>query len=156
MNKKILSQGKKITIQFGVCLLGKLAVILMGLVIMGCSSFRTPEIKGVVLDVETGKPIADARIYAKWERMMRGFGGESSGGIDKELRLKTKGDGTFLIPAHTLVNFIPTGKGGIFSSLYMHMSIRIYNSFSLKQAILKVQSQDMTNLKGLLQVNRWL
>ncbi len=78
------------------------------------TTFKTPEIKGVVVDSETGKPIADARIYAKWERMMRGFGGEYSGGVGKELRLKTKGDGTFLIPAHTLINFIPTGTGGNF------------------------------------------
>ena len=47
------------------------------------TTFRTPEIKGVVLDAETGQPIADARIYAKWERKMRGFGGESSGGINR-------------------------------------------------------------------------
>ena len=80
------------------------------------TTFRTPEIKGVVLDAETGQPIADARIYAKWERKMRGFGGESSGGIDKELHLKIKADGTFLIPAHTLFNFIPSpiGIGGYF------------------------------------------
>jgi hypothetical protein len=34
------------------------------------TTFKTPRIEGVVLDAETGKPIAGARIYAKWERRM--------------------------------------------------------------------------------------
>jgi tetratricopeptide (TPR) repeat protein len=117
MNKKILSQRKKIAIPLGLCLLAKLAVILMSsVIIIGCTRLKTPEIKGVVVDAETGKPITDAKIYAKWERKMRGFGGESSGGIDKELHMKTKDDGTFLIPARTLINFIPSpiGIGGDF------------------------------------------
>lgn len=87
------------------------------------TTFKTPEIKGVVVDSETGKPIADARIYAKWERMMRGFGGEYSGGIEKECHLKTKGDGTFLIPARTMINFIPSPigiKGFFYMIVYAH------------------------------------
>jgi hypothetical protein len=100
-----------------VSIVAKLAIILMSsILIMGCTTLKTPEMKGVVLDAETGKPIEDVRIYAKWKRMMRGFGGEYSGGTDKELHLKAKGDGTFLIPAHTLFNFIPSpiGIGGDF------------------------------------------
>jgi tetratricopeptide (TPR) repeat protein len=87
------------------------------------TTFKTPEIKGVVLDAETGQPMADASIYAKWERKMRGFGGESSGGIDKVLHLKTRADGTFLIPAHTLFNFIPSPigiKGFFYMIIYAH------------------------------------
>jgi hypothetical protein len=92
-------------------------LVLIGVIyIVTCTRLKTPEIKGVVLDAETGQPISDARIYAKWERKMRGFGGESSGGIDKELHLKTKADGTFFVPGHTLFNFIPSpiGIGGYF------------------------------------------
>lgn len=92
-------------------------LVLIGVIyVVTCTRLKTPEIKGVVLDAETGTPIADARIYAKWERKMRGFGGESSGGIEKELHLKIKTDGSFLIPAHTLFNLIPSpiGIGGYF------------------------------------------
>jgi hypothetical protein len=91
--------------------------VLIGVIyVVTCTRLKTPEINGVVVDAETGKPIADTRIYAKWERKMRGLGGEYSGGIDKELHLKTKTDGSFLIPAHTLFNFIPSpiGIGGDF------------------------------------------
>lgn len=99
-------------------------LVLIGVIyIVTCTRLKTPEIKGVVLDAETGQPIADARIYAKWEREMRGFGGEMSGGIEKELHLKTKGDGTFLIPARTMINFIPSPigiKGFFYMVIYAH------------------------------------
>ena len=124
MNQNVFFQRKKRIIPFMVSIVAKLAIILMSsILIMGCTTLKTPEMKGVVLDAETGKPIEDVRIYAKWKRMMRGFGGEYSGGTDKELHLKAKGDGTFLIPAHTLFNFIPSpiGKGGTFYMIvYAH------------------------------------
>ena len=124
MNKRTLFRRKKNIIPVVVSIVAKLAIILMSsILIMGCTTLKTPEMKGVVLDAETGKPIEDVRIYAKWKRMMRGFGGEYSGGTDKELHLKAKGDGTFLIPAHTLFNFIPSpiGKGGTFYMIvYAH------------------------------------
>jgi len=93
------------------------------LLFITCTTLKTPEIKGLVLDAETGQPIADARIYAKWERKMIGFGGETSGGIEKELRSKTKADGTFSIPGRTMINFIPSpiGIGGFFYMIvYTH------------------------------------
>ena len=99
------------------------AVGIVALLFITSTSLKTPEIKGVILDAETGQPIADARLYAKWERMMRGFGGEYSGGIEKERHLKTKADGMFLIPARTMINFIPLpiGKGGFFYMIaYAH------------------------------------
>lgn len=99
------------------------AVGIVVLLFLASTTFKTPEIKGVVLDAETGQPIADARIYAKWEREMRGFGGESSGGIEKERHLKTKGDGSFLIPARTMFNFIPSPigiKGFFYMIIYAH------------------------------------
>ena len=99
-------------------------LVLIGVIyIITCTRLKTPEIKGIVVDSETGQPIAEARIYAKWERMMRGFGGEYSGGIEKELNLKTKADGTFLIPARTMFNFIPSPigiKGFFHMIIYAH------------------------------------
>ena len=59
-------------------------LVLIGVIyVVTCTRLKTPEIKGVVLDAETGQSVADVRIYAKWERKMRGFGGESSGGLKK-------------------------------------------------------------------------
>jgi hypothetical protein len=124
MNKNVFFQRKKRIIPFVVFIVAKLVIILMSsILIMGCTTLKTPEMKGVVLDTETGKPIMDARIYTKWERKMIGFGGETSGGIEKELRLKTKDDGAFLIPGRTFINFIPfpIGRGGFFYMIvYAH------------------------------------
>ena len=63
----------------------------ISLLLSGCTFLKTPEIKGVVLDAETGTPITDARIYAKWQRTVSGPGGKTGGGISKEIRLTTKG-----------------------------------------------------------------
>jgi FimV-like protein len=101
-----------------------IALILIGLFLSSCiTTFKTPEIRGVVLDAETGKPIEGARIYAKWQKIVSGPGGQTGGGIAKELRLKTKRDGTFVVSPYSLVNFIPYpfGQGGSFYMIvYAH------------------------------------
>jgi hypothetical protein len=109
---------------------------ILALLFLTSTTFKTPEIKGVVIDAETGQTIDDARIYAKWERRMRGFGGKYSAGIEKELRLKTSPDGTFLIPAHTLFNFIPSpiGIGGDFYTFVYSIGYKnaIFDFFEAK------------------------
>lgn len=112
-------------------------LVLIGVVyVVTCTRLRTPEIKGVVLDAETGQPIADARIYAKWERRMGGPGGQFSAGVDKRLRLKTKEDGTFLIRAHTLFNFIPSpiGQGGDFVTVVYANGYKCSRFFFFKES----------------------
>lgn len=91
-------------------------LIVIAAILIGCTFLKTPEIKGVVVDAETGKPIEGARIYAKWQKTVSSPGGKTSGGISKELRLQTKEDGGFVIPAYTLKNHIPYpfGHGGSF------------------------------------------
>lgn len=91
-------------------------MLLVLAVLSGCTTLKTPEIKGIVVDAETGKPIADARVYAKWQKTVSGPGGKTRGGIAKELRLKTDSEGKFVIPSYALINYAPypLGQGGNF------------------------------------------
>jgi hypothetical protein len=96
---------------------GIAAVLFLALLLTGIiTTFRTPTIKGIVVDAETEEPIDDARIYAAWYRVYSGPGGPGPGGIAKEIRLRTKEDGTFKIPSHILINPVPYpfGQGGNF------------------------------------------
>jgi hypothetical protein len=99
--------------------------------ITGCTSIKTPEIIGVVVDAETHKPIADARIYAKWQKTVSGPGGQTGGAIAKELRIQTKADGSFAIPAYTLRNYkpYPFGQGGSFY-IFIYVHGYMYKSFT--------------------------
>ena len=48
-----------------------LAIVVLGIILIsltGCTSLKTPEIKGIVLDAETGKPIEGAYVVASWGR----------------------------------------------------------------------------------------
>lgn len=93
-----------------------LMVLIIPLFLTGCTTLKTPEFNGTVLDAETGNPIVDVRIYAKWQRTMTSFGGPTGGKVVKELRLRTGKDGKFTIPSYSLVNAIPypIGQGGSF------------------------------------------
>lgn len=97
--------------------MNKLVLIsLFAIILTGCTFLKTPEIKGVVVDAETGKPIAGARVYASWNRIIAGPGGTTEGAILKELRMQTKADGSFEVPGYLLVNIVPFpfGQGGNF------------------------------------------
>jgi len=90
---------------------------------VGITTLKTPEIKGVVLDAETGKPIEGANVVAGWGRTYSGPGGQFDGKTFKELKLKTGKDGTFKIPAYVVINWIPFpfGQGGTFGmAVYAH------------------------------------
>lgn len=103
--------------------------------ISGCTLLKTPEIKGIVLDAETGKPIADARIYAKWQRTVSGPGGQTGGKVVRELRLRTKEDGVFGIPSYNLINPVPYpfGQGGTFYVVVYAHSYK-YKSFTFHES----------------------
>jgi len=95
----------------------KLVLLFLLLIILSsCTFLKTPEIKGVVVDAETGKPIEGARVYASWHRIIAGPGGTTNGAILKELRMRTKADGSFELPGYLLVNIVPFpfGQGGNF------------------------------------------
>lgn len=71
-------------------------LVLIGVIyIITCTRLKTPEIKGLVLDAETGQPITDARIYAKWEREMRGLEGNVVGGLKRNFIWRQRGMGLF-------------------------------------------------------------
>jgi hypothetical protein len=105
-----------------------LSLLLITLLLAGCSSLSTPEIKGVVVDAETGKPIEDARIFAEWRIITSGPGGRGPGEIKKEIKLKTGPDGRFTIPAHTVRNYwpYPIGQGGFFGSAVIAVGYKGY------------------------------
>ena len=60
-----------------------LMLIVMAAILFGFTFLKTPEIKGVVVDAETGKPIDGARLYVEWYRVIVGPGGERVGHIVK-------------------------------------------------------------------------
>ena len=93
-----------------------LIIIVAAVILSGCTFLKTPEIKGVVVDAETGKPIDGVNIYAEWYRVTAGPGGQTRGATLKELRIKTKAGGAFEIPGYLLVNIVPFpfGQGGEF------------------------------------------
>ena len=98
-----------------------LGMLLIGLT--GCTSLKTPEIKGVVLDTETGRPIEGAYVIASWGRTYSGPGGQVGGKDFKELKLQTGKDGTFKIPSYMVINYVPWpfGQGGtFFMAIYTH------------------------------------
>jgi hypothetical protein len=100
------------------------STILFGLFSSGCfTTFETPEIKGIVLDAETGKPIEGAIVVASWGRTYSGPGGQFGGKNFKELRLKTDNKGAFIIPANKITNWVPYpfGQGGSFAmAIFTH------------------------------------
>jgi hypothetical protein len=74
--KEIIKKRKKLLIIVGVIIL---------FFALASSTLKTPEIKGVVVDAETGKPIEGAYIVAWWKRTYSGPGGPTGGGISKEV-----------------------------------------------------------------------
>jgi tetratricopeptide (TPR) repeat protein len=99
----------------------KITIILLtflnGLFLVGCiTTLKTPEIRGVVLDAETGKPIEGVNVIARWSRTYSGPGGQVGGKAFKELRLKTNNNGAFVIPDYKVTNWVPYpfGQGGSF------------------------------------------
>ena len=91
------------------------------LFVTGCTSLTTPEIKGVVVDAETGKPIEGARVYAAWLKITAGPGGKGPGTVVKELWLTADAIGQFRIPEYRISNPAPYpfGQGG-------HWSLNVY------------------------------
>lgn len=92
------------------------SLLIVLIILSGCTSLRSPDINGLIVDSETGKPINEARVYAEWKKVDGGPGGQISGGVVKELRLKTGQDGKFMIPSYLVINFLPypLGQGGNF------------------------------------------
>ena len=100
-----------------------LMIILVASILSGCTSLKTPEINGVVVDAETGKPIEGAYVVAKWARTYSGPGGQFGGETSKELKLRTGKDGSFKVSSYTLINYVPYpfGQGGSYSiAFYAH------------------------------------
>ncbi|MFH1702034.1 MAG: hypothetical protein ABIB41_01210 [Nitrospirota bacterium] len=103
-----------------------LAIVVLGILLIGligCTSLKTPDIKGVVLDAETGKPIEGAYVIASWGRIYSGPGGQVGGKDFKRIRSQTNKDGAFTIPAYTVINWVPWpfGQGGsFFMAIYTH------------------------------------
>lgn len=89
------------------------------ILLSGCTFLKTPEIKGVIVDAETGKPIEGVYVRASWDMTTSGPGGKSDSNF-KRVRVKTDKDGRFKIPQYTLINFIPYpfGQGGSFRILF--------------------------------------
>lgn len=81
----------------------KLAVIVMGILLIGlwgCTMTRTPEIRGLVLDQETWRPVPDAWIHASLGLVLvtiAGRGGDSLSLDSPHTRTNAKGE--FIIPA---------------------------------------------------------
>ncbi|NWF52075.1 MAG: hypothetical protein HXY47_03230, partial [Nitrospirae bacterium] len=98
--------------------------ILCVLFFSGCfTTFETPEIKGIVLDAETGKPMEGAIVVVSWGRTYSGPGGQFGGKNFKELRLKTDNKGAFIIPSNKVTNWVPYpfGQGGSFAmAIFTH------------------------------------
>lgn len=115
-----------------------IVIIIAVLLYLFSTSFKTPEIKGVVVDAETGKSMEGAYISASWSRTYSGPGGPSGGGISKEVKITTKADGAFVIPKHTVINLVPYpfGQGGSFGmSVYAHRcKIKRFAFYDTKQA----------------------
>ena len=136
-------------------------LIIILLTVSACTSLKTPEIRGVVVDAETGEPIKDARVYAVWYRVYSGPGGQSRGGTSKELRLRTKEDGTFRIPAFTLVNPIPYpfGQGGTFYMIvyahgYRFKDFIFYTTQDFKKIRYKEFERNIEKIKVKVELNK--
>jgi len=97
--------------------------IILSISLCGCTSLKTPEINGVVVDAETGKPIEGAYVVAKWARTYSGPGGPSGGPPSKKMELTTDKNGNFKVPGQFFINWMPYpfGQGGTFSlAFYAH------------------------------------
>jgi len=97
--------------------------IILSIPLCGCTSLKTPEINGVVVDAETGKPIEGAYVVVSWAPMYGTVGGDVGGRASKKIKLQTDKNGVFRIPRHRLINWkpYPCGKGGNFAmSIYTH------------------------------------
>lgn len=91
--------------------------------ISACTTLETPEIKGIVLDHETGKPLEGAYVIVRWSKTYSGPGGHFGGKDFKELRLKTDSNGSFIIPSYKVINWTPYpfGQGGNFAmAIFTH------------------------------------
>jgi len=93
-----------------------LMIIVVVAILSGCTSLKTPEINGVVVDDETGKPIEGVYVVARWVPVYSGPGGPGGGEKSKEARLNTDKNGKFNIPKYRLTNWYPYpfGQGGYF------------------------------------------
>ena len=119
-----------------------LAIVVLGIILIGfagCTSLKTPEIKGVVLDAETGKPVANAIVFTGWQKIYSGPGGLSPGAVIKKVDLKTDTSGKFRIPSRWLINFVPWpfGQGGSFGIVvythgYQYKSFYFHESSEFK------------------------
>lgn len=102
----------------------KMILLLLTLVwLSGCTSLKTPEINGVVVDAETGKPIEGAYVVASWGRTYGSVGGRLGGKDVKEIKIQTDANGYFGIPKYTTINWAPSpfGQGGsFFMAIYQH------------------------------------
>ncbi|MDA8161447.1 MAG: hypothetical protein M0022_00865 [Desulfobacteraceae bacterium] len=103
----------------------RLLFFLAAIFLFGCTTLKTPEIKGVVVDAETGKPITDAYVLVTWRTTVSGLGGAvyGGGGIKRKLKLKTDTNGKFKIDKYLTINWVPFpfGQGGDLGiSIYRH------------------------------------
>jgi len=108
--------------------------------ITGCTSLKTPEISGIVVDAETGQAIEGAYVVAHWGRTYSGPGGQFGGETSKELKLRTGNDGSFKVPSYTLINYVPYpfGQGGSFSiAFYAHGYEKLTFTFNDQEGITK-------------------
>ena len=131
----------------------RLLFFLAAIFLFGCTTLKTPEIKGVVVDAETGKPIDGARIYARWQKVNTGPGGQSRGGISKEITLIADKNGRFVIPAHLLINFVPYpfGQGGylylvFYTHNYKYKKFELENSTQFKNFLGIQQKEKVISL----------
>jgi hypothetical protein len=109
----------------GFDMIRRLPLILIFFMLVGCGGiYKSPEINVKVIDAETRKTIEDARVITIWKRIYSGPGGHFGGGVVKELRSKTGGDGSLNIPSYWLINYVPFpfGQGGMFyAKVYAHV-----------------------------------
>ena len=77
-------------------------------VLTGSTFLSTPDIKGLIVDGGTGKPVAGAHVYAMWKRRLGNPDGRVSEETAKRLGLVTTGDGCFEIPSYFLFNPAPS------------------------------------------------
>lgn len=122
-----------------------LMLIVAAAILSGCTSLKTPEINGVVVDSETGKPIPDARVHAEWRRIDAGPGGKGPGYVTKEIWLKADQEGRFTMPSNLVINFIPypLGQGGYWSfSVYAHEYFRKSYGYESREQIARASDRE--------------
>jgi hypothetical protein len=96
---------KKRTREMGTVMRKRLLVCLIALsalMFAGCK-ISTPEIRGIVLDAETKKPVEGAWVKVLLQSTTRTVAGDTHGGISlAELHLRTGKDGRFVIPSRKI------------------------------------------------------